>query len=522
MKKIIFGEEARRGILEGLNLAADAVKLTLGPSGKNAALGREWATPVITNDGISILNEIHLDNELHNVGVEILKEVATRTNSLAGDGTTTTTVMVQALANEGEKFITKGLNVIKLKNCLSERAKEAVAFLDKREITKPQEIKQIATISAESEELGEIIADTFKKIGKDGVITVEDSSSGKVEVEIAEGVDIPGGFVSPYMVTNKDKFESVSVSPRVIVTDSAVNNMQDVMPIIQKCFDAGIKDLVLFADDFSQDVISALVVNRMNGAIRVLAVKNPGFGPEKREGALDLCALSGASFASESVGVSLAQLTLEHLGAFNKIISKQSSSIIFSKRKPLERISEINNQISNTKSSFEKEKLEKRVAKLSNGLAVIRVGAFTETEAKYLKLKIEDSVNAVKSALVGGVIEGGGVALAKASKNFAPKGSKEELASYEIIIHALQAPLRQIAKNSGVDDGVVLDKVLNGFGYDAATNTFIKDMYKAGIIDPFKVTENVILNSVSAVGTLLTTGVVVVDNFKKDAKNGID
>lgn len=519
MKKVIFGEDARKGILEGLNIAADAVKMTLGPGGKNAALGREWATPVITNDGISILNEIHLDNELHNIGVEILKEVALRTNSLAGDGTTTTTVMVQALANEGEKFISKGLNVIELKKHLNRLANEVVASLVVKKVVS-KEIKQIATISAESKELGELIADTYSKIGFGGVITVEDSKSGAIEVEIAEGVDIDSGIISPYMVTDKDKFESVAVNPAVVVTDANITNPNDIVHILQECIDSGAKDLVLFADDFSQDVISMLVVNRMNGSLRTIAIKNPGFGPEKYEGALDICAMSGASFASESVGLSLSKITRKDFGSFNKIISKQGSSIIFSKKKPTERINEIKNKIKNSNSSFEKEKLEKRIAKLSNGLAVIRVGAFTETEARYLKLKIEDSVNAVKSAATGGVVEGGGVAMARASK-LIPKGGKEETAAYEILIHALQAPLRQIAKNSGVDDGVVLAEVLKGSGYDAARNEY-KDMFKAGIIDPFKVTQNVILNSVSAVGTLLTTGVVVVDNFKKDAKNGID
>jgi len=509
MKQVIFGIDGIKQVLVGLNLAADAVKLTLGPKGRNAILGRSYSQPTMTNDGISILNEIVLDDPVQDVGVELLKEVATRTSNEAGDGTTTTTVISQALANKGVEYFSRGLNVVTLKNNLQEKAEKVVEYLEtiKKEVTQQKDILRIATISSESPEIGKLIANTFEKVGKEGDISVEPSEGRTIEVKMSDGFEISQGFVSSYMAKDKEMNETTVENPKVIVVNKKIVKTNEIVPILKLCAVNEIEEVVIIADDFSPDVINKLDILRMNGGINVIGIKSPGFADERKVNLLDICSLTKGEMLDIKP---FKEINTTAIGELEKIVCRSDKTILYSNKKPTERINYLKNKIKETKSTFEKEKLERNLAKLTNGLAVIQVGAMTETEMNYLRLKIVNGVNAVKAASKQGILPGGGIALAWASLQIEKGTSDEDKAAYEILKFALEAPLRQIVENAGEDSSIVLNEVKKGTGYNALNHTYCT-MYKEGIIDPFMVTKNALLNSVSAIGTLLTTGVVVAD-----------
>jgi chaperonin GroEL len=466
------------------------------------------------------------------MGAEIIKEVAEKTNSVAGDGTTTATILTQAIINEGMKQTTMGVNAMGLKSGIEMASKDVVTAL--RSIAKPiktdEEIKQVATISAESVELGTIIADTIKKVGKDGVVTVEESQSTSLESEIVEGMEFDKGYISAYMITNPDRLEAEMNDPYILVTDKRISSIKEILPLLESIAQTGKKELVIIAEDVDGEALTTLVVNKLRGAFSVLAIKAPGYGDKKKEILSDIAVTIGATVVSSDIGIKLENADISLLGRARKVISKKDNTIIVGgkgkKASIDERVAQIKKQRDNTDSKYEREKLDERIAKLSLGVAVIRVGAATETEMKYLKLKIEDAVNATKAAIEEGIVPGGGVALIKSSveitKNLSQKKNitKENELGYNIVIKALEAPLKQIAMNVGKEDGsVIVDKVKNGkgnYGYDALKDEFVSDMIASGIVDPVKVTRLGVENACSAASILLTTEVAVAEEPKDD------
>jgi chaperonin GroEL len=531
-KKILYNEEARKALKKGIDAVADVVKITIGPRGRNVILDKGYGTPTITNDGVSIAKEISLKDKFENMGAEIIKEVAEKTNSVAGDGTTTATILTQAIINEGMKQTTMGVNAMGLKSGIEMASKDVVTAL--RSIAKPiktdEEIKQVATISAESVELGTIIADTIKKVGKDGVVTVEESQSTSLESEIVEGMEFDKGYISAYMITNPDRLEAEMNDPYILVTDKRISSIKEILPLLEFIAQTGKKELVIIAEDVDGEALTTLVVNKLRGAFSVLAIKAPGYGDKKKEILSDIAVTIGATVVSSDIGIKLENADISLLGRARKVISKKDNTIIVGgkgkKASIDERVAQIKKQRDNTDSKYEREKLDERIAKLSLGVAVIRVGAATETEMKYLKLKIEDAVNATKAAIEEGIVPGGGVALIKSSveitKNLSQKKNitKENELGYNIVIKALEAPLKQIAMNVGKEDGsVIVDKVKNGkgnYGYDALKDEFVSDMIASGIVDPVKVTRLGVENACSAASILLTTEVAVAEEPKDD------
>lgn len=534
-KQILFNERARRALKSGIDKAAGAVKVTLGPRGRNVALDKGYGGPTITNDGVSIAREITLRDKFENMGAEIVKEVANKTNDIAGDGTTTTVVLLQALVEEGMKHTEAGLSAMGVRAGMEKATAEAVAALRAlaKKIQSDEEVRQVATISAESEEIGAIIADTIKEVGKDGVVTVEESQSLGIEKEVVEGLEFDKGFVSPYMVTNPERMEASYKDPLVLVTDKKVSSVQEILPMLQKIAESGKKELVIIADDVDGEALTTFVLNKLRGTFNVLAVKAPGYGDRKKEMLQDIAVMTGGQVISDEVGIKFEDATLEMLGRASKVIATKDSTVIVGgkggKKEITERVAQIRAQIENTSSKFDKEKLEERLAKLSGGVAVIRVGAATETEMKYLKLKIEDAVNATKAAIEEGIVPGGGTALVKAAQkvgeSFAKsreKMSADERIGYEVVLKALEMPLRQIAYNAGVDAGVVVKEVKDAkgnAGYDAVSGRVLADMIAEGIVDPVKVTRTGLERAASAAAILLTTEVAIADEpeEKKDA-----
>ncbi|HMO79136.1 MAG TPA: chaperonin GroEL [Candidatus Paceibacterota bacterium] len=527
-KQIIFNQEARKRLKNGISVVADAVKFTLGPRGRNVVLDKGYGVPTITNDGVSIAKDISLEDKFENMGAEIIKEVASKTNDIAGDGTTTSIVLTESLVEEGLQYTNMGANAIGIKNAIEKAASDAVEFLkaSAKPIKNKEEIKQVATISAESEELGKIIAETISKVGSNGVVTVDESQSFEVESEIAQGLEFNEGYVSPYMVTNAERMESEMKNPAILLTDKKISNIKEILPLIEQIAKAGQKDLVIMADEIEGEALATFVVNKLRGIFNVLAIKAPGYGDRKKDLLQDIAVTVGATVISSDIGMTFENADISVLGKATKVISTKDKTVIVGgagKKKEIEeRANQIKAQIKSTTSNYDKEKLEERVAKLSGGVAVIKVGAATETEMKYLKLKIEDAVNATKAAIDEGIIAGGGSALAKASKKLSENLSKneskmteEEKIGYKIVINALKKPLKQIAMNAGKDDGsVIVENVMNGkanFGYDALKDKMVDDMFVAGIIDPVKVTRTGVQNAASAAGTLLTTEVAIAD-----------
>lgn len=531
-KQILFNEKARRALKAGIDKASNAVKVTLGPRGRNVALDKAYGGPTITNDGVSIAKEIELRDKFENMGAQIVKEVATKTNDIAGDGTTTSVVLLQALVEEGMKHTEAGLSAMGVRSGIEKATAEAVAALKSlaKKIQTDDEIRQVATISAESPELGAIIADTIKEVGKDGVVTVEESQSLGIEKEIVEGLEFERGYVSAYMVTNPERMEAVMRDPLILITDKKISSVEEILPILEKVAQTGKKELVVIAEDVDGQALTTLVVNRLRGTFNVLAVKAPGYGDRKGEMLEDIATMTGGQVISEKTGLKFEDATLEMMGRAQKVIATKDKTVVVGGKglkKDIEaRVAQIRGVIAETKSKFDKEKLEERLAKLTGGVAVIRVGAATETEMKYLKLKIEDAVNATKAAIEEGIVPGGGSSLIKAAQkvaeSFAKSREKMDTAArvgYEVVLKALEMPLRQIAFNAGVDAGVVVDKVKSGrgnTGYDALNDVVIEDMLAAGIIDPLKVARTGLERAASAAAILLTTEAAIADEPKDE------
>ena len=534
-KQIIFNERARRTLKSGIDKAANAVKVTLGPKGRNVALDKGYGGPTITNDGVSIAKEISFSNRFENMGAEIVKEVASKTNDIAGDGTTTSVVLLQSLVEEGMKHTEMGLSAMGVRAGIEKAAAEAVDALKTlaKKIQSDDEIRQVATISAESEEIGTTIAETIKLVGKDGVVTVEESQSLGIEKEVVEGLEFDKGYVSAYMVTDTSRMEANFKDPLVLLTDKKVSSIQEILPLLEKIGQSGKKDLVIIADDVEGEALTTFVLSKLRGSFNVLGIKAPGYGDRKKEMLQDLAVMTGATVISDDVGIKFDAATLEMLGKASKIIATKDSTVIVGgkgeKKQITERIDQIRAQIKNTDSKFDREKFEERLAKLSGGVAVIRVGAATETEMKYLKLKIEDAVNATKAAIEEGIVPGGGTALVKAAQKVAESFEKKKdkmtvdmRVGYEVLMKALEMPLRQIALNAGVDAGVVIDKVKNAkgnAGYDAVNDVVVPDMLVAGIVDPVKVARTALERAASAAAILLTTEALIADEPKDESSS---
>ena len=532
-KQIIYEDEARAKLKAGVDKVANAVKITLGPRGRNVILDRGYGAPLVTNDGVSIAKEISLSDKIENMGAEMIKEVASKTNETAGDGTTTAVVLAQAIITEGMKKTTMGVNAMGVRLGIEAGAAALVEALkaSAKPIKDHSEIKQVATISAESEEIGKIIADTIDKVGKDGVVTVEESQTVGVESEVVKGLQFDKGYVSPYMITNPERMEAEYSDVAILVTDKKISTIKEILPLLEKLAATGKKELVIIADDVDGEALTTFVVNKLRGTFNVLAVKAPGYGDKKKDLLADIATVVGGQVISEETGVKLENAEVNVLGKAQKVIAtKDLTTIVGGKGKKTDietRTASIKKQIESTTSKYDKEKLEERVAKLSGGVAVIKVGAATETEMKYLKLKIEDAVNATKAAIEEGVVAGGGVALIKAAEKVGAREIPSSLKSFaeeykvgfDIVMKAAEAPLRQIALNAGKDGSIIVEKVRtakgNG-GYDAKKDEMIADMISAGIIDPVKVTRSGLQNAASVAAILLTTEVAIAEEPKEE------
>jgi len=524
-KQILFGEDARKSIHAGLQKAASAVKVTLGPRGRNVVLEKSYGGPRITNDGVTIAKEISFKDKFENMGAEMVKEVANKSNDVAGDGTTTTVVLLEALVNEGLKSLTKGANAMAVRSGMEQAKNAAVAELKK--MAKPVEgrkdIEQVAAISAESEELGRIIAETVEKVGKNGVVTVEESQGMELSYEVVEGLQIDKGYVSAYMVTNPERMEAEMRDAHILVTDRKISSVQEILPLLEKIAQTGRKELVIVADDVEGEALTTFVLNKLRGTFSVLAVKAPGFGDRKKEMLADIAAVVGADVVSADLGMTFESTELSALGKASRVVAGKDTTVFVAgkgKKSDIEaRVTQLQTLVSQTSSKFDKEKLEERIAKLSGGVAVIRVGAATETEMKYLKDKIDDAVKATKASIEEGIVPGGGTALAKVSRMLKVEDwefdSKDEELGFAIVGKALEAPLRQILLNAGKDDGsAIVERVQNGKGfggYDALKGEEVADMAEAGIIDPVKVTRSAVENAVSSAAILLTTEAAIAE-----------
>ncbi len=524
-KQILFGEDARKAIHAGITKASRAVKVTLGPRGRNVVLEKGYGGPRITNDGVSIAKEISFKDKFENMGAEIVKEVANKTNDGVGDGTTTTVVLLEAMIDEGLERITKGGNAMGVRSGM-EKARDA-AIVELKKMAKPvagkSDVKQVASISAESDELGSIIAETVEKVGKNGVVTVEESQGMDLSYEVVEGMQIDKGYVSAYMVTNPERMEAEMRDAQILITDKKISSIQDLLPLLEKVAAAGRKELVIIAEDVDGDALTTLVLNKLRGTFAVLAVKAPGYGDRKKELLADIASITGAQVISGDTGLTFESATLSMLGkAMRVVATKDTTTFVGGKGKKADiedRVKQLQAIAEQSSSKFDTEKLEERIAKLTGGVAVIRVGAATETEMKYLKDKIDDAVKATKASIEEGIVPGGGTALAKVAKILADANVKgmtlDEKSGYDIVTRALEQPLRQIALNSGKDDVSVIVHEVQGAkgysGYDALADALVADMVKAGIIDPVKVTRGAVENAVSAAAILLTTEVAVAD-----------
>ncbi len=531
-KQVIFNEEVKKKLKQGVDVVADAVKVTLGPRGRNVVLDKGYGGPTITNDGVSIAKEITLKDKFENMGAEIVKEVANKTNEQAGDGTTTATVLTQALVNEGLKQTTMGLNSMAVRTGMEHAAKDVVEALRgmATNISKTDEIKQVATISAESEEIGEKIAETIEKVGNNGVVTVEAGQSFGIETELTEGMEFDQGYVSPYMVTNAERMESEYKDAQILITDKKVSSVKEILPLLEKIAQSGKKELVIIADDIEGEALTTFVVNKLKGGFSVLGIKAPGFGDKKKDILQDIAVMVGGQVITEELGLKLEDTELEQLGKADRVVSTKDKTVIVGgagdKSAIDERVATLKTQHDAESSSYTKMDISKRMAKLAGGVAVIKVGAATETEMKYLKDKIEDAVSATRSAIEEGIVPGGGTSLARASAIVAEKMSEksdlgsEELVGYSIVLKALEMPLKQIADNTGkIDGAVVVQKIKEmkgNAGYDAAKGEFVEDMVAAGIIDPVKVERAGVENAVSAAAILLTSEAAVADEPEDD------
>ncbi len=533
-KQIIFSAEARAKLKAGIDQAASAVRITIGPKGRNVVIDKGYGAPTITNDGVTIAKEISLKDKIENLGAEMIKDVASKTNDIAGDGTTTAVVLTQAIVEEGMKKTALGVNAMGVRLGIEAAAEEVVREL--KAMAKPvknkQETKQVATISAENEEFGEIIADAIEKVGKDGVVTVEESQSFTVESELVEGMQFDKGYVSPYMITDGDRMEAEYNDPYILITDKKISSIKDILPVLEKLAQSGKKELVIIAEEVDGEAMATLVVNKLRGIFSTLAIKAPGYGDRKKEMLEDIAILTGGKVISEEVGLKLDNVDLGSLGRARKVVAtKDNTTVVGGKGKKGEidnRVAQIKKQIEMSDSSYDKEKLRERLGKLAGGVAVIKVGAATESEMKYKKLKIEDAVEATKAAIEEGIVIGGGAALVRAGAKLSSKkiaAPSEDVrdefdTGVRILLKALEAPLAQIAKNAGKDDGaVIVNEVKNGkghMGYDANADKLVDDMFVAGIIDPVKVTRTGLERAASAAAILLTTEVAIAEEPKEE------
>ena len=525
-KEIKFGEEARKKMLDGVNTLADTVKVTLGPKGRNVVLDKNFGAPLITNDGVTIAKEIELDDPYENIGARLVKEVATKTNDIAGDGTTTATVLAQAIIKEGVKNVAAGGDPMAIKRGIDKAAKTAVEGLKEisSEINGKEDIARVASISANNQEIGELIADAMEKVSKDGVITIEESKTATTGLNVVEGMQFDKGYISPYFVTDTDKMETVMENPYILITDKKIGNIQEVLPLLEAIMQQSGK-LVIIADDIEGEALSTLVLNKLRGVLNIVAVKAPGFGDRRKEMLEDIAILTGGEVITNDLGLELKDTTIEQLGRAKQVKVQKENTIIVDglgdKEKLASRIKQIRTQIEETTSEFDKEKLQERLAKIAGGVAVIEVGAATEIEMKEKKLRIEDALSATKAAVEEGIVAGGGTALI----NVMPKVEKlietlqdDEKLGAKIVLRALEEPLRQIARNAGLEGAVILQKIRTsekGIGFNAAKEEYV-DMKKEGRVDPTKVTRSALQNAASIAGMFLTTESVVTD--KKEPK----
>ena len=524
-KQIKYKEDARRILKSGLDKVANAVKVTLGPKGRNVVLGSGYGSPTITNDGVTIAKDIELEDNVENIGAEIIKEVASKTNDVAGDGTTSAVLLCQAIATEGLKNVAAGANPLALRKGII-KAKDAVVQALK-EMSKPistrEETSQVATISAQDKEVGDLIAEVMQEVGKDGVVTVEESKTFGLSKEIVKGLQFDRGYVSGYMVSNAEKMEAVLDDPYILITDRKIGSLQDILPLLEKIVKTGKKEMVIIADDIEGDALATLIVNKLRGIFNALAVKAPGFGDRKKEMLEDIAVVTGAEVISEEKGMKLENVELEMLGQARRVISTKENTTIVEgkgeKEKIEKRISNIKNEMQESTSDFDREKLQERLAKLSGGVGVLKVGAATEVEQKAKQHKIEDALHATKAAVEEGIVPGGGVALLRtlnALENVLAEG--DEKTGVNILKRAIEEPIRQIAENAGVDGAVVVQKVKEAtgdFGFNAEAMIY-EDLIKAGVVDPTKVVRTALENAVSAASMLLTTEVVISELPKKD------
>ncbi|HEY8463624.1 MAG TPA: chaperonin GroEL [Bacillota bacterium] len=518
-KQILFGEEARHALERGVNTLADAVKITLGPKGRNVVLDKKYGSPTITNDGVTIAKEIELKDPFENMGAQLAKEVATKTNDIAGDGTTTATLLAQAMVREGLKNVAAGANPMILKKGIEKAVNVVVDEIKKvsKPVDKKESISQVAAISAGDDEIGKLIAEAMEKVGKDGVITVEESKTMGTNLEVVEGMQFDRGYVSPYMVTDSERMEAVLDDPYILITDKKITLIKDLLPILEKVMQMG-KPLLLIAEDIEGEALATLVVNKLRGTLNVVAVKAPGFGDRRKAMLGDIATLTGGQVISEEVGATLENTTIQMLGQARQVkVTKEETTIVDGKGNNQEiknRIHQIKVQIEDTTSDYDREKLQERLAKLSGGVAVIQVGAATETEMKEKKLRIEDALSATRAAVEEGVVPGGGVALLQAAPALDKIKAEGDVATgIAIVRKALAEPLKQIANNSGVEGSVIVEKVSAmsaGRGYNALTGEYV-DMVQAGIIDPAKVTRSALQNAASIAAMLLTTESLVAE-----------
>ena len=525
-KDIKYGEEARKALLEGVNKLADTVKVTIGPKGRNVVLDKNFGAPLITNDGVTIAKEIELEDPYENVGARLVKEVSTKTNDVAGDGTTTATVLAQAIIREGVKNVAAGGDPMAIKRGMDKAVDEAVKGLKEISsgINGKEDIARVASISANNKKIGDLIAEAMEKVSKDGVITIEESKTAQTELEVVEGMQFDKGYISPYMVTDTEKMEAVMDNPYILITDKKISNIQEILPILESLMQASGK-LVIIADDIEGEALSTLILNKLRGVLNVVAVKAPGFGDKRKEMLQDIAILTGGEVITSDLGLELKDTQIEQLGRARQVKIQKESTIIVDgageKEKIASRVKQIRAAINETTSDFDKENLQERLAKLAGGVAVIGVGAATEVEMKEMKLRIEDALSATKAAVEEGIVAGGGTAYV----NVLPRLEKlldevkeDEKLGVKIILKALEEPVKQIATNAGLEGSVILEKVKSsapGFGFDALNEQYV-DMKKAGIVDPMKVTRSALQNAASVASMVLTTESVVTTKPEKN------
>jgi chaperonin GroEL len=518
-KEIKFSEDARRSMMRGVDTLANAVKVTLGPKGRNVVLDKKFGAPLITNDGVTIAKEIELEDKFENMGAQLVQEVASQTNDVAGDGTTTATVLAQSMIQEGLKNVASGANPVGVRRGIEKAVKVAIEEL--QAISKPIEgkdsIAQVASISAADEEVGQLIAEAMERVGNDGVITIEESRGFSTELEVVEGMQFDRGYQSPYMVSDQDKMEAVLEDPYILVTDKKINTIQDVLPVLEQVVQQG-KPLLLISEDVEGEALATLVVNKLRGTFNAVAVKAPGFGDRRKAMLEDIATLTGAEVITEDLGLDLKSTTIEQLGRASKVVvTKENTTVVEGAGNPeviSSRVQQIRGQIEETTSEFDREKLQERLAKLAGGVAVVKVGAATETELKERKLRIEDALNSTRAAVEEGIVAGGGTALMNVYNSVkALDLVGDEATGASIVLRSLEAPVRQIAINAGLEGSIIVERLKGeavGMGYNAATDEWV-DMIEAGIVDPTKVTRSALQNAASVAAMFLTTEAVVAE-----------